>query len=342
MKKKVSQKDIAQKVGVSTALVSYVLNNLKEGRISKVVAQKIRETAKELNYHTNQIAKSLKLNKTFTVGLIVADISNPFFSSLARIIEDEADKKNYTVIFGSSDENAQKSWKLINALVDRQVDGFIIAPAENTESNLTYLEDHDIPFVLIDRYFPGLNTNWVTLDNYKAAYAAVQYMIDGGNKRIGMITFNTTLYNLNERKRGYLEALKDNNIPFEKNWCKEIYFDNIRTSVENAIDDLLSLSQPVDAVLFASNILATNALKYIHALGIKVPGELAIVSFDQMDASDLFYAPLTYLRQPIQEMGEMATKMLLEHIEKVKEIEQVKMEATLVIRGSTLDPSTKL
>ena len=159
MKKKVSQKDIAQKVGVSTALVSYVLNNLKEGRISKVVAQKIRETAKELNYRTNQIAKSLKINKTFTIGLIVADISNPFFSSLARIIEDEADKKNYTVIFGSSDENAQKSWKLINALVDRQVDGFIIAPAENTESNLTYLKDHDIPFVLIDRYFPGLETN---------------------------------------------------------------------------------------------------------------------------------------------------------------------------------------
>ncbi len=134
MKKKVSQKDIARKVGVSTALVSYVLNNLKEGRINKVVAQKIRETAKELNYRTNQIARSLKMNKTFTIGLIVADISNSFFSSLARIIEDEADKKNYTVIFGSSDENAQKSWKLINALVDRQVDGFIIAPAENTES----------------------------------------------------------------------------------------------------------------------------------------------------------------------------------------------------------------
>ena len=185
MKKKVCQKDIAHKVGVSTALVSYVLNNLKEGRISKVVAQKIRETAKELNYRTNQIAKSLKINKTFTIGLIVADISNPFFSNLARIIEDEADKKNYTVIFGSCDENAQKSWKLMNALLDRQVDGFIIAPAENTESNIIYLKEHDIPFVLIDRYFPGLETNWVTLDNYKAAYTAVQHMIDGGNKRTG-------------------------------------------------------------------------------------------------------------------------------------------------------------
>ena len=338
MKKKVSQKDIARKVGVSTALVSYVLNNLKEGRISKAVAQKIRETAKELNYRTNQIARSLKLNKTFTIGLIVADISNTFFSGLARVIEDEADKKNYTVIFGSSDENAQKSWKLINALVDRQVDGFIIAPAENTESNLTYLKDHDIPFVLIDRYFPGLKTNCVAIDNYKAAYIAVQHMIDGGNKRPGMVTFNTTLYNLNERKRGYLEALKDNNISFEKSWCKELFFDAAKTNIEEAVHDLLSLSEPVDSLLFASNILAIYGLKYINAIGVKIPGDLAIVTFDQTDASDLFYAPLTYLKQPIQEMGKMATKILLENIEKEKEAVQVNLEAPLVIRKSTLHP----
>ena len=342
MKKKVCQKDIARKVGVSTALVSYVLNNLKEGRISKTVAQKIRDTAKELNYRTNQIAKSLKINKTFTIGLIVADISNPFFSSLARIIEDEANKKNYTVIFGSSDENAQKSWKLINALVGRQVDGFIIAPAENTESDLTYLKDHDIPFVLIDRYFRNVETNWVAIDNYKAAYTATRHMIEGGNKRPGMVTFNTSLYSLNERKRGYLEALKDNNIAFEKTWCKEIFYDDTKTSVEKAVADLLSLSDPVDSVLFASNILATYGLKYIHHKGIKVPGDLAIVTFDQMDSSDFFYAPLTYLKQPVKEMGEMATKILLENIEKEKEIEQINFDATLVIRDSTLHPQSKL
>ena len=342
MKKKVCQKDIAHKVGVSTALVSYVLNNLKEGRISKAVAQKIRDTAKELNYRTNQIAKSLKINKTFTIGLIVADISNPFFSGLARIIEDEANRKNYTVIFGSSDENSQKSWKLINALVGRQVDGFIIAPAENTESDLTYLKDHDIPFVLIDRYFRDLETNWGAIDNYKAAYTAVQHMIDCGNKRPGMITFNTSLYSLNERKRGYLEALKDNNISFEKSCCKEILHDDTKTGVEAAVADLLSLSQPVDSVLFASNILATSGLKYIHDKGIKVPGDVAIVTFDQMDSSDFFYAPLTYLKQPIKEMGEMATKILLENIENEKEIEQIDFEATLVIRNSTLYPQSKL
>ena len=129
MSKRVSLKDIAKEVGVSTALVSYVLNNLKEGRIRKEIAERIREVAKRLNYRPNQVARSLKTRRTHTIGLIVADISNPFSSSLARIVEDEAAKVNYTVIFGSSDETAAKSEKLIDTLLNRQVDGLITAGA---------------------------------------------------------------------------------------------------------------------------------------------------------------------------------------------------------------------
>jgi len=169
MKKKVSLKDIAQKVGVSIALVSYVLNNKKEGRINKDVALKIKDTAHALNYRTNQIAKSLKTNKTNTIGLIVSDISNPFSSSLARIIEDEADRNGYTVIFGSSDEDVQKSQKLIETFINRQVDGLIIAPSEDAIPQLKYLQEEGIPFVLIDRYFPELKTNYVTIDIFKLA-----------------------------------------------------------------------------------------------------------------------------------------------------------------------------
>ncbi len=336
MKKKVSLKDIANKVGVSTALVSYVLNDQKSGRIRKEVVIKIKETAKALNYRTNQIARSLKLKKTFTIGLIVADISNPFFSSLARIIEDEADKKNYTVIFGSADEDAEKSFKLMNALLDRQVDGFIIAPAENGESNCTYLKEHDIPFVLIDRYFPEIETNWVMLNNYRAAYAATQHLIKGGNKRIGLVTYDTSLFNLMERKRGYESAIQESKISYNKDWCKEILFGNdIKLLVEKAIDELLSLPEPVDSLLFASNTLATFGLKHVNTKDIRIPEDLSIITFDEMDASDLFYAPLTYLNQPIREMGQMATKILLENIDEKKEMAQVSMEATLVIRQST-------
>ena len=148
MIKKTSLKDIAAKLGVSAALVSYVLNNKKEGRIKKSVAEKIRKTAIELNYRTNQIAKSLKTNKTFTIGLIVADISNPFSSNLARIIEDEADKNNYTVLFGSSDENQLRSDKLIDTFLNRQVDGLIIHPGENYASKVILLSKKNITFWL--------------------------------------------------------------------------------------------------------------------------------------------------------------------------------------------------
>ena len=335
MLKKISLKDIANQVGVSTALVSYVLNNQKEGRISKEVAQRIRDTAKRLNYRTNQVAKSLKTNKTLTIGLIVADISNPFFSSLARIIEDEADKNNYTVIFGSSDENPDKSGKLIETLVNRQVDGLIIAPPQNSESQVNYLIEQDIPFVLIDRYFPAIETNYVAIDNYKAAYTATQHFIDIGRKRIGMITYESAIFNLNERARGYLSAIKENKIPFRTTWLKELRPNNTKLCIEKAINELLNGAQPVDALLFSSNIIAGWGLKYLNSIGIKVPDQLAVISFDESEALDLFYAPLTYIKQPLQEMGRAAIKILLETIGKSSKPVQLNMEAGLVIREST-------
>ncbi len=342
MKKRVSLKDIAQKVGVSIALVSYVLNNQKEGRISKEVTKKIKDAAKELKYRTNQIARSLKTNKTLTIGLIVADISNPFSSNIARIIEDEAERNNYTVIFGSSDESAEKFSKLISVLLNRQVDGIIIAPPGNTSSQIVSLQENEIPFVLIDRYYPDIKTNYVAINNYQAAYSAVKHIIENNYKRIGLITYNTALFNLQERRRGYADALKENNLPFKKNQIMEVSLINTKDDVENAIRELLSLPEPVEAILFVSNILATFGLKYINTLIIKVPDDLAIVSFDESEASDFFYAPLTYIKQPLQEMGRLATNILLEAMAKNNKITSINMEAELVIRRSTLRTNSKL
>ncbi|MCH5715298.1 LacI family DNA-binding transcriptional regulator [Niabella hibiscisoli] len=139
-------KDIAREVGVSVALVSYVLNNRFENRINKDVAEKIRTTARRLHYQPNQIAKSLKTNKTFTIGLVVADISNPFSSGLARIIEDEGAKYGYTVIFGSSDEDLVKFETLTNAFINRQVDGLILLPPAGSEPLLLRLQQMRFPF----------------------------------------------------------------------------------------------------------------------------------------------------------------------------------------------------
>ncbi|WP_461071064.1 LacI family DNA-binding transcriptional regulator [Spirosoma horti] len=335
MTRKTSLKDIAQLVGVSTTLVSYVLNNQKINRINKQVAEKIREVAKSLNYQPNQIAKSLKTNKTATIGLVVSDISNPFSSSLARIIEDVADTQNYTVLFGSSDEKPQKAQKLITTLLNRQVDGLLIAPPEGIEPQLADLQQQGIPFVLIDRYFPDLKTNYVALDNYGAIYTAVQHLIDSGYRRIGLVTFQTGLITLQDRKRGYLSALKDNLVPIRKTWVKELGIGSIEADVRKAVTDLTTGSKPVDALLFASNTIALYGLQQLNALQRSVPEDIAVVSIDQAEAYNLFQTPITYIKQPLQEMGQLATKILLDAIKKNNTITQANLEGELVIRDST-------
>lgn len=335
MSRKVSLKDIAKEVGVSTALVSYVLNNLKEGRISKEISQKIREVAAQLNYRPNQIAKSLKTSKTFTIGLIVADISNPFSSSLARIVEDEAGKFNYTVIFGSSDENAQKFRKILDTLLNRQVDGLIISPPEQSEPLIHDLLKQEIPFVLLDRYFPGIKTNYVALDNFSAAANAVKHLVAVGCKRIGIVTYETELFHLRERKRGYLETLKKLKMPAKKSWVRQVDIANDPAQIIKSVKELLSLSEPVDGLVFASNIIAAHGLRFINSLPLKVPADLSIVSFDETEALDLFYAPLTYIKQPLQEMGRKASMILIDSITSKNTITQVDMESELVIRAST-------
>ncbi|MDT0678510.1 LacI family DNA-binding transcriptional regulator [Autumnicola musiva] len=335
MKKKVSLKDIAKKVGVSTATVSYVLSKGKESGVSAEVSEKVKKAAKELKYQPNQIAKSLKMGKTFTIGLIVADISNPFFAHIARIIEDEATRLNYTVIFGSSDEKSDKSWDLIQFLTNRQVDGFIIAPTENSEKQIKYLKEQHIPFVLIDRYFPEISSNYVVIDNFKAAYKAVNRLIETGNQQIGIVAYSNSLYHMRERVRGYKSAMGDNTLEVKNEWLHEIDFSDIKLGVKKAIDELLLEKKPVEAIFFATNTLAVHGLKYIDELNLKVGEDLAIVSFDEGEAFDFYYCPLSYIKQPLSELAENAVAILTKQISdhEAKE-EQVCLEAELVIRES--------
>lgn len=337
MKKKVSLKDIAQVVGVSTALVSYVLNNKeKEARVGKEIAEKIRVKAKELDYQPNQLAKSLKSGKSHTIGLIVADISNPFFANIARTIEDEAKKNHYTVIFGSSDESPDKSWDLINVLINKQVDGFIIAPAENSEKQIIYLESQNIPFVLIDRYFPDIHTNYVATDNYQASYGAVVHLINTGHKKIGMIAYKNNLVHIKERKRGYTEALKDNHLLTDVSLIKEVSFNNLKEDIEIKINELLTNEPSVDAIFFATNTLALNGLKFLNKHNYKIPDDLAVVCFDEGEAFDFFYSPLTFVDQPLLEVGKEAVRILVDQINN-KNISkrQISISSKLVIRKSS-------
>lgn len=330
MKKKTSLKDIAAQVGVSTALVSYVLNNKKEGRISKEITAKIKQAAIDLNYQPNHIARSLQAQKTMTIGLIVADIANPFSSQIARIIEDEAQKAGYSVIFGSSDEKASKTEKLIKLFLNRQVDGFIIAFPENTQTQAQYLKQIGIPFVMIDRYFPEITSNCVSINNYSAAASAIHHLMENGRRKIGIVTYATALHHLNERKRGAIDLLGDDAA------VGEIRIDHVAEDVAEAIAGFLALPEPVDAVFFTTNLLTVAGLKYLNSLNIKVPDQVAVVGFDETDAFDLFYAPVSYVKQPMTDLGREAVNLLLETIDDSSLQKSVTLDTELVARQSSV------
>ena len=239
MKKKVSIKDVALKAGVSTALVSYVLNDRHTNRINKLTAEKIKSAAKELNYRPNSIAQSLKAKKTHTIALLVADIANPFASQIARIIEDEMSNKGYLILIGSSDEKVEKLEQLINIFQDRQVDGFIIAPVQGSEKCILELANSQVPVVLIDRYFNNIDLPVITTNNYGASYQATEHLIKRGKKNIGLLAFETELIHLNERVNGYKRAVSDKGLISKSENIKYINEANIDREVAKAIDYFL-------------------------------------------------------------------------------------------------------
>jgi len=335
MKKNVSLKDIAQAAGVSTALVSYVLNNKeKEARVGEKIAKDIREIAKKLNYQPNHIAKSLKSGKSFTIGLIVADISNPFFANLARTVEDEAKKHNYTVIFASSDENPDKSRDLINVLMARQVDGFIIVPTENSEEQIKRLADQHVPFVLVDRYFPSIQSNFVITDNYHASYDAVNHLVHTGHKKIGLVIYRSGLIHMQERRRGYLDALKDNKLSLDESLIKEIDYIHLKEDIDGKIIELIK--QGTDAIFFATNTLALGGLRYLSQQHYRIPEDLALACFDAGEAFDFFYSPITFVEQPLVEAGQKAVHLLVDEITQKKQSHTgLMLEAKLIVKKSS-------
>jgi LacI family transcriptional regulator len=224
----------------------------------------------------------------------------------------------------------------MNVFLDRQVDGLIIAATEGSESQIADLKDNSIPVVLIDRYFPGLEVSHVAIDNFTASYNAVKHLVASGVQNIALVTHESTLFHMQERLNGYLHALTDCDLPVHSTLIQKISGLRSKEEVEKAIDELLFGSQRAQAILFTSNVLSTLALKYINTLPVKVPQDLSIISFDESEAAYLFYAPLTHIKQPLEEMGKAATKILLDLMHKTDEIKKVNLQAELVIGRSTL------
>lgn len=336
MSKRVSLKDLAEKVGVSTALVSYVMNGKeKEKRVGSDVVERIREAARELKYKPNRIAQSLRTGATKTIGMIVTDIANPFFGNIARVIENEASRHGYIVIFGSSDEDSSKSASLVDILMNRQVDGFIIVPAEGTIMQIKALQEKGIPLVLIDRYFSEVTTNYVVLNNFGASYDAISQLIEKGYRKIGMIAYKSSLIHMQERIRGYIEAMKANNLGNEIR-IEEVRYKYVNSDTEKALTKLTGGEKKINALFFATNALTISGLCCLKKLKLKIPEEIAIIGFDGNEAFDFFYTPIIYIEQPIEEMGKEAIRVLVDQISGSSKIEHIKLRHTLIKSQSSL------
>ena len=334
MDKRVSLKDIANKVGVSIALVSYVMSGQeKRKRVGAEIVKKIRLAAEELNYQPNQIARSLRMGSTKTIGLIVADIANPFFGHLARIIEDEANNFGYTVVFGSSDEDDFKSEALINTLLNRQVDGLIIVPAEDTSDQMRNLIKKKFPVVFLDRYFPEISASYIVLDNYQATFEAAHHLFEKGYRRIALFAYKSSLIHMTERIRGYTEAMSELNIA-DSCCVREIRFDQSQKDMENAFSELIVQNKKTDALICATNALSVAGLICARENNIVIPDDMAFIGFDGGECFDLYHSPLTYVKQPLEEMGKEAFRVLLDLINGSSKTSHIILKPTLIIRDS--------
>jgi LacI family transcriptional regulator len=338
--KKTSLNDIALQLGVSKTLVSLVLNGkAREHRISAEICKKVVNLAKELNYIPNQIAKGLRTGKTNTIGLMIADIANPFFGKLGREIEKEAAIHGYRVIFCSSDESADNSREQIEMLQQGQVDGFIIAPPADSENQILSLKRSKTPFVLIDRHFPDIETDYIVVDNVQASYEAVSHLIRKGYRKIACVTLNVHLNNMNKRVLGYKKALIDNNIPVDEALIKMMPFSHEKDDVVSAVKKLFEgNSGKADAVFFATSKLGIMGIETIHSLGLTIPDDVAVVSFDDPDAYKISQPPISAIAQPLKEIGYESVRLLLELMNNSNaqhEVQKIVLKATFIPRKSS-------
>lgn len=335
MEKKVSIKDIAKMVGVSPSLVSMVLNGKAEQyRIGEEVARRVEETAKEMHYVPNVYAKTLRSGKTQLIGLIVTDISNPFYSAIARIIEDRASELNYTVLISSTDEDLDNTERLVDVLQNKGVEGLILVPCDGSMKLVQRLYESHFPTVLLDRYFPDIDLSSSGLDNYRATELATEHLLGQGYKNIALIAYNTEMHHILDRISGYEDTMKNAGLNAYIHVCK-VDILNPRPGIREALEELVH-KQHVDAVMFLTNMLATNGLYCLNEMNVEIPEEIAVVGFNGNDAFNLFYSPITYVRQPIEQIAKGSIDILIKRIKKSNYKSKLFLEPELVIQKSSL------
>lgn len=336
--KKISLKYIAEALDVSPALVSMVLNGKGDKiGISKKTQEIVLNKAKELNYTPNDVARSLRSGKSNTIGLVVADISNTFYSKIARNLEDLAAKQNYNLIICSSDESEEKEIRLVRMLKEKRVDGMIVSSTLQKGDIYKQLIKEGFPLVLFDRFFKNLETNYVGVDNYTGAFNAVNHLYDNGYRKLGILSVTPAYINsLNDRSKGFITALKANKVLVNNDWIVNIPFDNITNSITNTLKKWKENKSMPEALFIANNNIAINTLIIAKDLGINIPKDIAILSFDDIDLFQFSYVPITAISQPINKLCDLAFDLLWTNIQN-REVkpEHFVLPTELIVRQST-------
>jgi len=315
-KERPSQKTIAITLGYSISTVSRVLSGKYEKyRISDETANLILKTAENMGYIPDELARSLKTNKSNTIGLIIPDIANPYFASIAKIIENEARKFGYSIVLSDSQESSEAESESIHLLKSRRVDGIIICPVGSNSTDLKRIIELNIPLVVADRTIKGLKCPFVVSDNYRGALEAVRHLVQMNHRSIACIQGKTDTSVNDERVRGFRDAHAESSIPLDE---KLIVGDNFGKQNGYIWTKIILKRNPrPTAILGLSNLISLGAIKAIFENGLSIPEDISLICFDEQPYSAYMRTPMTTIAQQTNEIGQIAFNLLISKINDV-------------------------
>ena len=307
-------RDVAKKAGVAPMTVSRVIND--SGYASQKTRQRVEAAIAELNYVPNSLARSLKSNQTHTLALIVSDITNPFWTTVARGAEDAASAAGFNVILCNTDENEEKQELYLNMLLQKQVDGFLFVPVRGAAPAIKSIQAQNIPVVVLDRRVPDVEVDVIRGSSRRGACELVQYLLGLGHQHIAILSGPKNIPTVQERVSGYKQALEE--VALSKN--EQIYYGQYtQTSGYHMAQQVLQATPQPTAIFAANNFIAIGTMKAIREANLRVPQDISVVSFDDLP-DDLLLEPfVTAMVQPAYDMGNCATDILLQRIERNSE-----------------------
>jgi len=336
-KKEVTIYDVAKKINYSPSTVSRALSGHKS--ISKKTIKLVQDTAKKMNYRPNSLAAGLRKNKSKTIGVLMSRINRQFISSLISGVEEVARKSGYNVIISQSNDKYENEVDNAKTLYDSRIAGLIVSLAMETIdlSHFNQFIDKGIPIVFVDRVPNEFNSYRVIIDNYSAGYKATKHLIEQGCKRIAHFAGAQHRNIYAERKKGFVDALRDHNLPVDEDLI--IYFNTLDFNEgEQATKKLLKLSDPPDGIFSSNDTAAVSAIITAKKMGVKIPDELAIIGFNDDPIASIVDPSLSTVTHPAQNMGKLSAQRILEHstdnlVDNISEI--TILNTDLIVRESS-------